>query len=398
MADLQDEINATAEAGELDQSPARPDPHAEPLPEGEPGLGPDAESDAEPDVESDVEPDADSLHADDPLARARAVLTAHPVADGYSGLPGALRDLPWYDFETGDSGLESDLPRLRAGRVGAQFWSVHVPDWLGADRVVRATLEQIDLVKHVVGAHSEGLRLARDASEATDARNCGRIATLIGPARGAALGDSLGTLRALHSLGVCAVTLCGTSWAGASGLSAFGEEVVREMNRLGVLADLSGASEATVRRVLAISKAPVIFTRSGAGAVRDHPDNLSDELLTEVGAAKGLCLVPLAAERTGPSVRDVADHLDHVRGVAGPECVGLSGTYDTPDEHPDDLADPSGYPRLIAELIERGWSEADLALLTWGNVQRALRGADFTARATRERRTASTATIEHLDG
>uniref|UniRef100_UPI0006E1FB7F membrane dipeptidase n=1 Tax=Streptomyces atriruber TaxID=545121 RepID=UPI0006E1FB7F len=282
--------------------------------------------------------------------------------------------------------------------VGAQFWSVHVPDGPGDDRTVRATLEQIDLVRHVVAAHPEALRLARNASETADARNCGRIATLIGPARGAALGDSLGTLRAMHGLGLCVVTLSGTSWAGAGGLTPFGEEVVREMNRLGVLADLSGAAEVTARRVLAVSKAPVVFMRSGARALYDHPANLSDELLTEVGAAKGLCLVPLAAARTGPTVRTVADHLDHVRRVAGPECVGLSGAYDTLEPHPESLADSAGYPRLIAELVERGWPEADLALLTWGNVQRALRGADFTARATRDRRPASTATIDRLDG
>ncbi|MFE0177481.1 dipeptidase [Streptomyces sp. NPDC059002] len=372
MADLQEELNTTAEAGELDQSPAPP----------------------EPPPAHDPEP----ASAAAPTARARTLLAAHPVADGYSGLPWALRELPWYDFETGDSGLESDLPRLREGRVGAQFWSVHVPEGLSADRAVGATLEQIDLVKHVVGAHPEGLRLARNASETADARNCGRIATLIGPACGAALGDSLGTLRALHSLGLCAVTLSGTSWAGADGLTTFGEEVVREMNRLGVLADLSGASETTARRVLAVSKAPVIFTRSGARALRDHPANLSDELLAAVGAAKGLCLVPLAAERTGSSVREVADHLDHVRRIAGPECVGLSGTYDTTDARPEGLTDASCYPRLVGELIERDWSEAELALLTWGNAQRALRGADFTARAARERRPASTATIERLDG
>ncbi|MER5255269.1 dipeptidase [Streptomyces sp. NPDC002855] len=359
MADLQVELNATAEAGELDQPFVRP-PEPPPLPISEP--------------------------APDPLRRARALLCAHPVADGYSGLPWTLRGLPWYDLELGDSAVDADVPRLRQGGVGAQFWSVHVPETITGDRVLGATLEQLDLVKHVVGGHSEGLRLARTASEVADARHCGRIATLIGPARAEAIGDSLATLRALHALGLCSLTLSGTSWAGPQGLTPFGEEVVRELNRLGVLAELSGASEATAHRVLTVSRAPVLFARSGARALRDAPANLPDDLLAALGAAKGLCLVPLAAEQTGSSIREVADHLDHVRRIAGPECVGLSGTYDTSAAHPEGLADASRYPHLVAELIDRDWPQADLARLTWGNVQRVLRGADFAARAARERR------------
>jgi microsomal dipeptidase-like Zn-dependent dipeptidase len=221
---------------------------------------------------------------------------------------------------------------------------------------------------------------------------------LLGPAGATALGDSLGILRSLHALGLRVLTLSGVSWASEAGLTRFGEEVVREMNRLGVLADLSGASDGTVRRTLAVSKAPVLFTRSAARTLRPHPANLSDELLAAVGAAKGLCMVPLTAEQTGPSVRDVADHLDHVHRVAGRECVALSGTYDAGTAHPQDLADASCYPNLVAELLHRGWSEPDLALLSWGNVQRALRSADFTARAAQQRRDPSTAKIAELDG
>ncbi len=202
----------------------------------------------------------------------------------------------------------------------------------------------------------------------------------------------------LHSLGLRVLTLAGTSWASEAGLTRFGEEVVREMNRLGVLADLSGASEQTIRRALAASKTPVLCTRSAARALRPHPANLPDDLLAELGAAKGLCMVPLTAEQTGPSVRDVADHLDHVRGVAGTECVGLSGTYDVGTAHPQDLADTSCYPHLVAELLRRGWTETDLSLLTWGNIQRVLRTADFTAKAAQQRREASTAQIAELDG
>ncbi|MGW6273710.1 dipeptidase [Streptomyces sp. NPDC055060] len=362
MAELQVRPDTTAEAGALDRPPAR---SPEPPPISEPGPVREA--------------------APDPLRRARALLAAHPVADGFSGLPWALRGLPWYDLELGDSAVDADVPRLRAGGVGAQLWSVHVPDSVPADRVLGATLEQLDLVKHVVAAHSEGLRLARSASEVADARHCGRIAILMGPARAEALGDSLATLRALHALGLCSLTLSGTSWAGPDGLTPFGEEVVRELNRTGVLAELSGASEATAHRVLAVSKAPVLFSRSGARALRDAPGNLPDELLGALGAAKGLCLVPLATEQTGATIGEVADHIEHVRRLAGPECVGLSGTYDTPSTHPEGLADTSRYPHLVAELVARDWSDDDLARLTWGNVQRALRGADFAARAARER-------------
>ncbi|MFF5759508.1 dipeptidase [Streptomyces longwoodensis] len=371
MADLQDEVHPPTEVAALPLE----DPFADPL-----------------DLLDAPGP------AGDPLDRAHALLNDHPVADGYTGLPWVLRHLPWYDLEEGESAVDTDVPRLREGHVGALFWSLHLPEGLAADRAVGATLEQLDLVRSVIQAHPEGLRLARSAGHVIDARNCGRIAVLLGPATAAALDDSLGILRALHTLGLRVLTLAGTSWASGAGLTRFGEEVVREMNRLGVVADLSGASEATITRVLALSRTPVLCTRSAARSLRPHPDNLPDSLLTGLGAAKGLCLVPLTAEQTGPTVRDVADHLDHVRALAGPDCVGLSGTYDAGVAHPQELADATGYPRLIAELLRRGWPESDIALLTWGNVQRVLRTADFVARSARERREPSTATIAQLDG
>ncbi|MGW3652368.1 dipeptidase [Streptomyces sp. NPDC000878] len=382
MADLQDELQATAEVGDLD--PRLPPPV--PLPE------PDDDTAAEAGFRPVSDPDAD------PLDRAHTILAAHPVADGYSGLPWALRHLPWYDLELGESTVDTDVPRMRRGHVGALFWALHLPEGLTGDRAVGATLEQLDLVKTVARSHPEGLRLAGTAGQVTDARNCGRVAVVLGPASAAALDDSLGILRVLHSLGLRVLTLAGTSWASEAGLTRFGEEVVREMNRLGVLADLSGASAATIHRAVRISKAPALCTRSAARALRPHPANLPDEALAELGAAGGLCLVPLTAEQTGPSVRDVADHLDHVRAVAGPECVGLSGTYDSGSAHPQELGDASCYPNLIAELLRRGWTEPDLALLTWGNVQRVLRNADFTAKAAQQRREPSTARIAELDG
>ncbi|MGW0826765.1 dipeptidase [Streptomyces sp. NPDC002845] len=379
MADLQDELRTTADVGE---------------------VGPPASTPQELVTAASIDtPEAAAeVLEGEALEEAHAFLAVHPVADGYSGLPWVLRHLPWYDLELGEGGVDTDVPRMRKGHVGALFWSLHLPEGLTGDRAVGATLEQLDLVKTVVQAHPEGLRLAYSAGQTTDARNCGRVAVVLGPAGAPALGDSLGILRALHALGLKALTLSGSSWASEAGLTRFGEEVVREMNRLGVLADVSGASEATIHRALAISRSPVLCTRSAARALRPHPANLPDDLLQELGAARGLCLVPLTAEQAGPNVRDVADHLDHIRAVAGPECVGLSGTYDSGAAHPQDLADASCYPRLIAELLARGWPEDDLALLTWGNIQRALRGADFAARAARERREPSTAKIAELDG
>ncbi|MEV5550239.1 dipeptidase [Streptomyces sp. NPDC052309] len=376
MADLQDDLHTSTEAGELDDLPVPSRAEAFPPEPYAPVSDPD----------------------DEPLARAHAVLAAHPVADGCSGLSRALGRLPWYDLELGECSVDTDVPRLREGHVGALFWSLHLPDAVVGDRAVGAALEQLDLVDSVVRTHPEGLRLAYDAGQTTDARNCGRVAVVPGPAGATALGDSLGVLRSLHALGLRALTLTGVSWAGEAGLTRFGEEVVREMNRLGVIADLSGACAETVRRTLAVSKAPVLCTRSAARALRPHPANLPDDLLIELGAAGGVCMVPLTAEQTGPTVRDVADHLDHVRTVAGPECVGLSGTYDTGTAHPLELGDPSCYPRLVAELLRRDWAEPDVALLTWGNVQRVLRGAAFTARAAQQRREPSRATIAELDG
>ncbi|ARP70558.1 membrane dipeptidase [Streptomyces pluripotens] len=361
MADLQDDIPTTTEVGQDDDLPDDPF-RTQPCE----GTG-------------------------EALEQAHALLAAHPVADGYSGLPWALRHLPWYDLELGEAAVDTDVPRMREGHVGALFWSLHLPEGPGDSRAVAATLEQLDLARKVIEAHPEGLRLVRTAGQVIDARNCGRVAVVLGPADGAALDDSLSVLRMLHALGLRVLTLTGAAWTGKTGLTRFGEEVVREINRLGVLADVSGASAATVERTVALSKTPVLCTRSAAHALRPHPENLPDDLLAGLGAAKGLCMVPLTAEQVGPTVRDVADHLDHVREVAGPECVGLSGTYDSGAVHPRDLADASRYPHLIAELLRRGWSETELSLLTWGNVQRVLRSADFTARAAQHRRDASAA-------
>ncbi|SDL19392.1 dipeptidase [Streptomyces indicus] len=390
MADLQEESLAPGEVGKLDEPTA-------PVHGGD-AVPPEYDEPAVPqDDPAPTEADGDTTRACD-LSRARDLLARHPVADGHSGLPWALHQLSWYDLELGESALRTDIPRLREGAVGAQFWSLALPAEVRGERAVSATLDLIDLAGRVIASHPEALRLTRTPSDAADARSHGRIACLLGPAEARALGDSLGALRALHALGVRSLALHSTSWAAGAGLTRFGEEVVRECNRLGVLLDLSGSSPRTVERTLAVTKAPVVFSRSGAAALTPHPANVDDGVLAALRANKGLCMVPCAAERTGPTLARVADHLDHVRAVAGVECVALSGTYDTEDRPAQGVEDTSRYPELVAELLRRGWTETDLAQLTWGNVQRVLRDTEFTARAAQERRPPSTATAERLDG
>jgi membrane dipeptidase len=370
MADLQEDPQPTpATTGRLYLAPPRTrvaDPPESPDPTG---------------LEQSEPCEADG----EALVRARELLAAHPVVDGYSGLARVFKDRQGYDLEMGENLLETDIPRLRDGGVGAQFLSLHVPPELTGDRALSATLELIDVVRSLVAAHPEGLRLALSADDMADARNCGRVATLLGPVAGPALGDSLGTLRAYQTLGVRSLTLAGTRWTQRSGLTAFGQEVVREMNRLGVLIDLSGCSPDTMRRVLAMAKAPVI--------VSHHPARVPDDVLRSLRANCGVCMVPC----TAASVRETAEHLEHVRELAGPESVALSGAYDTGAPHAPGLEDVSCYPRLIAELLTRGWPQADIEALTWANTSRVVRDAEFVSRATHPRRAPSTATLTDLD-
>ncbi|MFJ9340030.1 membrane dipeptidase [Streptomyces sp. NPDC101733] len=327
------------------------------------------------------------------LDRAATLLAVHPVADGCNTLVWTLRQSPYHDIDTPDIGVDTDIPRLRAGGVGAQFWSLLVPSWRahepgGEDRVVRDTLEQIDVALALMRRYPDGLCLALTADDMADARNRGRIASFLGPVPGRTLGDSLGTLRAFHALGVRILAPAGAAWA-EDGLTAFGHEVVREANRLAILLDLTGCEPAAACLLAGASKAPVIISNTGAAALNPHPGNVTDEVLLALRAADGLAMVTFDTARTGDSLHAVADHLDHVRALAGPHGVGLGAAFgaERGTPRPAGLTDPSGYPKLIAELLERGWSEADLALLTWGNAQRVLRDAEFTARAAQHRRT-----------
>ncbi|WP_424892120.1 dipeptidase [Streptomyces sp. XH2] len=392
------------------------------------------------------------------LERARELLAAHPVVDGHNDLPWALRQQVRYDLDRRDiaadqsaTGLHTDLPRLRAGGVGAQFWSVYVRTDMAGDEAVSATLEQIDVVRQLADRYPGDLRLAFTADDMEAARAEGRIASLMGAEGGHSINCSLATLRALHRLGVRYMTLTHNDnipWAdsatdvpAAGGLTRFGEEVVREMNRVGMLVDLSHVSADTMRDALRVSEAPVIFSHSSARAVCDHPRNVPDDVLGALAANGGVAMatfvpkfiLPAAvawtqaadenlrahglhhldtspramelhrafeAERPRPlaTASTVADHLDHMREVAGVDHIGIGGDFDGTAFTPADLADVAGYPNLIAELLRRGWSDADLAKLTWRNAVRVLRAAEDVARDLSAVRGPSVATIDALDG
>ncbi|MFE6691567.1 dipeptidase [Streptomyces sp. NPDC057743] len=374
------------------------------------------------------------------LDAARELLAQWPIVDGHNDLPWALREQVRYDLDRRDvatdqsASLHTDIPRLRAGGVGAQFWSVYVRSDYAGDHAVSATLEQIDAVRQLTTRYAADLRLATTADDMEAARAEGRIASLMGAEGGHSINNSLATLRAFHTLGVRYMTLThndNNDWADSAtdeprhhGLSPFGEEVVREMNRLGMLVDLSHVSPDTMRDALRVSTAPVIFSHSSARAVCDHPRNVPDDVLAQLPANGGLAMatfvpkfvLPAAVEwtqradenmrahglhhldttergmavqrafesanpRPAATAATVADHLDHMREVAGIDHVGIGGDYDGTAFTPTDLADVASYPRLVAELLDRKWSSDDLAKLTWRNAVRVLRAAEEVARA-----------------
>jgi membrane dipeptidase len=395
--------------------------------------------------------------AHDSLALARELLAEHPVADGHNDLPWALREQVGYDLDRRDIAadqsdhLHTDLPRLRAGGVGAQFWSVYVRTDLTGDHAVSACLEQIDVVRQLLDRYPADLAPAHTAAEMEAARREGRIASLMGAEGGHSINNSLATLRAFHQLGVRYMTLTHNDtidWADSAtdaprhdGLTAFGEEVVREMNRLGMLVDLSHVAPSTMRDALRVSEAPVIFSHSSARAVCDHPRNVPDDVLECLPANGGVAMATFVpkfvlpeavawSERAEQALSDrglhplenspaaqrfheeylaahprpvatpatVADHLDHMREVAGIDHLGIGGDFDGTPHLPDRLDSVAGYPHLIAELLDRRWSRADLAKLTWHNAVRVLGDAEQVAAGLRGRRGPSLATVAELDG
>ena len=374
---------------------------------------------------------------------ARELLRRFPLIDGHNDLPWALRERARqngggpsqvvFDLDAPARGLHTDLPRLAAGRVGAQFWSVYVPVSLAGDGAVIAVLEQIDLARRMIARYPESFGLALTADDVERVFASGRVASLLGAEGGHAIAGSLGVLRMLYALGVRYMTLTHNANVGwgdsatdepqAGGLTAFGRDVVLQMQRIGMLVDLSHVSPATMRDTLDVAGAPVIFSHSSARALCDSPRNVPDDVLARLAGNGGVCMVTfvpsfvsqecaswmagLKAEaarrgldprhldqlfsikpewerahpRPGSTLVQVADHIEHVREVAGVEHVGLGGDFDGTDEVTAGLEDVSTYPALFAELLRRGWTEPDCAALAGGNLLRALRSAEAFAAA-----------------
>ncbi len=382
-----------------------------------------------------------------PEARVERLLQRTPLIDGHNDLPWALRQGFASDPHAVDlaadlsvsTRLHTDIPRLRAGGVGAQFWSVYVPASLPPLEAARATFEQIDLLRRMVAAHPGTFEIALTADDVVRIHRQGRIASLIGIEGGYSIADSLGLLREFQRAGVRYMTLTHSttiSWADSAtdaprhdGLSPFGEAVVREMNRIGMLVDLSHVSEATMVDAMRVSEAPVIFSHSSARGVTDHPRNVPDSILRALSQDGGVVMItfvpafineavrqwgaarageqsrlrslyPEAADRVtselaaweaaNPAPRatiaDIVAHIEHVRDVAGIDHIGIGGDFDGISSLPEGITGVDAYPLILAELARRGWSDADLRKLLGENVLRVMRAAEAVARAQADRK------------
>jgi membrane dipeptidase len=374
------------------------------------------------------------------------LLRAAPLIDGHNDLLWELRQ----GRDPTDPTLMTDLPRMAAGGVGGQFWSVYVPSDLPADRGVTMTLEQIDALLDMVRRNPDRLELARSADDVERIAAGGRVASMIGVEGGHAIAGSVGTLRVLAGLGMGYLTLThndDTPWADSAtgdhphgGLTRFGEEVVREVNRCGWLVDISHTSDDTMRQAIEVSEAPVIFSHSSARALCDVPRNVPDDVLELVGRTGGVVMVtfvpsfvapqgaefnrvawtefrriraehpddPEAARKAmdawfeanpGPpaTVSDVANHIDHVREAAGIDHVGIGSDFDGAPTMPQSLEDVSRYPALFGELASRGYRDDDLMKIAGQNVLRVMREAERTAARLRAEGPLSKATVDELD-
>ena len=372
---------------------------------------------------------------------AAAALEAAPVWDGHNDVPYALRmrvgnEINTFDFrdtlDTGEGGgrpMHTDLLRLRQGKVGAQWWSVYVSASLTEPEAVQQTIEQIDVTKRLIARYPNDLQLALTADDVEAALAEGKIASLMGMEGGHSIGNSLAVLRQMYDLGARYMTLTHgrtLDWADSAtdepkhdGLNAFGMDVVREMNRIGMMVDLSHVSEAAMHDALDVAQAPVIFSHSGARAVNGHLRNVPDSVLRRLPDNGGVVMVVAlpwfltedlrqhAANRAAEEARlkalygglpdtveaqlavwdannrapastisDMADHIDHIREVAGIDHIGIGGDYDGMPTGPIGMEDVTGYPALFVELAKRGYSQEDLEKISMRNMMRAMRDAE----------------------
>ncbi len=377
---------------------------------------------------------------------AAAALEAAPVWDGHNDVPIQLRAryanrIDAFDFrDTLDTGethpdgrvMHTDLARLALGKVGAQWWSVYVSPNQPEPEAVQATIEQIDVTKRLIARYPDRLELALTSADVERAMSEGRVASLIGMEGGHSIGSSLAVLRQMYDLGARYMTLTHSttlSWADSAtdapkhdGLNAFGMDVVREMNRIGMLVDISHVSPAAMHDALDVSRAPVIFSHSGAQAVTGHARNVPDGVLRRLPANGGIVMavaLPFfitedlrqwSANRVGEIARlealfpgnpdevqarvatwvaanpqppstiaDLAEHIDHIRKVAGIDAIGIGGDYDGMPTGPEGMEDVTGYPALFAELARRGYSQEDLEKISMRNMMRVMKAAEAYA-------------------
>lgn len=402
-------------------------------------------------------PDAPSTRVDESarsgqaalLERARSLHRKSPLIDGHNDYPWALRenaqrDLDKLDIAKPQPSIMTDIARLRSGGVGGQFWSVYVPADLPGQAAVTATLEQIDIVHRMMRKYPETFELARTADDVERIFKKGKIASLIGMEGGHSIDNSLGALRMFHELGARYMTLTharNVPWADSctdepvlGGLSPFGEQVVLEMNWLGMLVDLSHTSPETMADAIRVSEAPVIFSHSSARAVNDVARNVSDDILRMMPGNGGVVMVTFvpgflsprvtdwsaaqaseqtrlglqfpadenavkaglaawAAANPAPraTIRDAADHIDHIRKVAGIDHIGIGGDFDGITSVPQGLEDVSTYPALTAELLRRGYTDDDILKINGLNVLRVMRAAEKVSKTLQARRAASPA-------
>lgn len=352
--------------------------------------------------------------------RALRILATTPLIDGHNDLPWAIRnsELGPHDVALDDHDLRAptpfhtDIDRMFEGGVGGQFWSVYIPFDAVEEGAAKVQLEQIDIGLQIIDRYPDAFQLALTASDVETAFGKGRIASMLGMEGGHAIENSLGSLRAFYAMGVRYMTLThnGTlDWADAccdearhGGLTEFGREVVREMNRMGMLVDISHVSPETMNDVLDVAEAPVIWSHSSARGLHDHPRNVPDQVLRRLPENGGVVMVTFVPQfltsRDQATIGDVADHIEHVVELAGVDYVGIGSDFDGIDSTPVGLEDVSTFPALLAELSRRGWSDEDLRKVTGENVLRAWREAERVARTLQRERDPSTRTIEELDG